>query len=560
MKVQETGVSTCANSSGWNLRGPGGSHFGSSRTHFLVRGSRVLGRDEVRTAAAREEVSPLLRGGSETPDRSQPCSAHRVRWRRPHPGTQLRDTVTFEDVVVYFSWEEWGLLDETQRCLYHDVMLENFALVISLGCWYGMEDEEALSVPRMSLGKATDPGPPVWKAHPCEKCVLVGRDILYLAEDQGPHPGQKSYTCEACGKQLWFSTSLHQHQKHNEEKPFRWDMEVVTSYKLHVSGKPFPCGEIGKDFLAILSLLQHQATLKGAKPHSSFEHGESFQGGKSPHTCSDYGKSFSCDYNKLFQPQQLDPRESSHAWENCAKPFNQSSILSNCQRAYPATRSYECNECGRSFSQSYNLIQHHRIHTGARPYKCSECGKAFSFKFRLVQHLQIHTRVRPYACGECGKAFSYSSTLIKHQRVHTREKPYKCGECGNSFSQSSNLIQHQKIHSGARPYKCNECAKSFSYKCKLVQHLRIHTGERPYECGECGKSFSHRSTLNQHQRIHTGARPYKCNECEKSFSQKSNLIQHRRVHTGEKPYECGECGKSFSQSSHIIQHRKLHTR
>ncbi|XP_026893283.1 zinc finger protein 501-like [Acinonyx jubatus] len=476
------------------------------------------------------------------------------------PRDSAQDTVTFEDVVVYFSWEEWGLLDETQRCLYHDVMLENFALVISLGCWYGMEDEEALSVPRMSLGKATDPGPPVWKAHPCEKCVLVGRDILYLAEDQGPHPGQKSYTCEACGKQLWFSTSLHQHQKHNEEKPFRWDMEVVTSYKLHVSGKPFPCGEIGKDFLAILSLLQHQATLKGAKPHSSFEHGESFQGRKSPHTCSDYGKSFSCDYNKLFQPQQLDPRESSHAWENCAKPFNQSSILSNCQRAYPATRSYECNECGRSFSQSYNLIQHHRIHTGARPYKCSECGKAFSFKFRLVQHLQIHTRVRPYACGECGKAFSYSSTLIKHQRVHTREKPYKCGECGNSFSQSSNLIQHQKIHSGARPYKCNECAKSFSYKCKLVQHLRIHTGERPYECGECGKSFSHRSTLNQHQRIHTGARPYKCNECEKSFSQKSNLIQHRRVHTGEKPYECGECGKSFSQSSHIIQHRKLHTR
>ncbi|XP_059759797.1 zinc finger protein 552-like isoform X5 [Balaenoptera ricei] len=52
--------------------------------------------------------------------------------------------VTFEDIALYFSWEEWKLLDEAQRRLYHDVMLENFALVSSLAPqrWVGTEVTE----------------------------------------------------------------------------------------------------------------------------------------------------------------------------------------------------------------------------------------------------------------------------------------------------------------------------------------------------------------------------------------------------------------------------------
>lgn len=45
----------------------------------------------------------------------------------------LQGPVTFKDVTVEFSREEWQLMNDAQRTLYREVMQENYGLLVSVG-------------------------------------------------------------------------------------------------------------------------------------------------------------------------------------------------------------------------------------------------------------------------------------------------------------------------------------------------------------------------------------------------------------------------------------------
>ncbi|NXW12063.1 ZN615 protein, partial [Fregetta grallaria] len=490
--------------------------------------------------------------------------------------------VTFEDVVVHFSRQEWASLDEGQKELYRTVMESNYEMLVSLYCalskpellsW--IERGEELCTPQESDLEGADMSPEPAEEPERPSCVSDD-DLLEMKTKEScegncrdPEESRSLAVTANCGAHKWLANPADAMDP--GPPPGRVSPSTTTTALAFAAHVPHEATAVPVDL--------SQPTPSPSCPVSACcREAVNLNGSPSPPPAPSPPPTADAEVGIPTEvPQEEVAAEKPAVPETPPKGLEEEEDVRDSGNGGRGLAADVPEEPGREAIPDVcgPMAQADPSCAVASPGEPMEGSCAG----RTAACQRNSTRERVYSCLVCQKNFLLKINLVIHQRSHSNWVPYVCVHCNQSFMSKKKIRSHLRARAAkgfCQPSEAEECSsqapcpasqpRAPSPDCGTVwgtpspNRYPLSPGKMMYTCNECMENFSSQSFLILHQRQHTNHHLILCPCCNRSFTWASDFVRHHPTNTDERPYQCGECQKTFKRHQHLIMHQRIHVR